>query len=123
LDKKYIVKDNFVLVGFGGADILLNIIDEKEFEKFLNELKKKFNDKYIILLTHIPPKNSMTSLDISGSYELRKFIENNDKVILNIHGHIHEAGGLEDIINKAKVVNVAGEVKLVEIYDKKTKIK
>jgi Icc-related predicted phosphoesterase len=65
----------------------------------------------------------MTSLDISGSYELRKFIENNDKVILNIHGHIHEAGGLEDIINKAKVVNVAGEVKLVEIYDKKTKIK
>jgi len=123
LDKKYIVKDNFVLAGFGGADILLNIIDEKEFERFLNELKKKFNDKYFVLLTHIPPKNSMTSLDISGSYELRKFIENNDKVILNIHGHIHEAGGLEDIINKAKVVNVAGEVKLVEIYDKKTKIK
>jgi len=123
LDKKYIVKDNFVLVGFGGADILLNIIDEKEFERFLNELKKKFNDKYFVLLTHIPPKNSMSSLDISGSYELRKFIENNDKVILNIHGHIHEAGGLEDIINKAKVVNVAGEVKLVEIYDKKTKIK
>jgi Predicted phosphohydrolases len=41
LDKKYIVKDNFVLVGFGGADILLNVIDEKEFEEFLNELKKK----------------------------------------------------------------------------------
>jgi len=123
LDKKYIIKDNFVLVGFGGADVLLNIIDEKEFEEFLNELKKKINDKYIILLTHIPPKGSMTSLDISGSYALRKFIENNDKVILNIHGHMHETGGLEDIINKAKVLNVAREVKLVEIYDKKTKIK
>jgi Icc-related predicted phosphoesterase len=123
LDKKYIIKDNFVLVGFGGADILLNIIDEKEFERFLNELRKKFNDKYIILLTHIPPKNSMSSLNISGSYELKKFIENNNKVILNIHGHIHEAGGLEDIINKAKIINVAGEVKLVEIYDKKIKIK
>jgi len=123
LDKKYIVKDNFVLVGFGGADILLNIIDEKEFEEFLNELKKKINDKYIILFTHIPPKGSISSLDISGSYVLRKFIQNNDKVILNIHGHIHEGGGLEDIINKAKVINVAEEVKLVEIYDKKTKIK
>ena len=123
LDKKYIVKDNFVLVGFGGADILLNIIDEKEFEEFLNELKKKINDKYIILLTHIPPKGSISSLDISGSYVLRKFIQNNDKVILNIHGHIHETGGLEDIINKAKILNVAREVKLVEIYDKKTKIK
>jgi len=123
LDKKYIIKDNFVLVGFGGADLLLNVIDEKEFESFLNELKKKFNNKYIVLLTHIPPRNSMSALNISGSYVLRKFIENNDKVILNIHGHIHEAGGLEDIINKAKVLNVAKEVKLVEIYDKKIKIK
>jgi len=123
LDKKYIVKDNFVLVGFGGADILLNIIDEKEFEEFLNELKKKINNKYIILLTHIPPKGSISSLDISGSYVLRKFIQDNDKVILNIHGHIHETGGLEEIINKAKILNVAREVKLVEIYDKKTKIK
>jgi len=122
LDKKYIVKDNFVLVGFGGADILLNIIDEKEFEEFLNELKKKINDKYIILLTHIPPKGSISSLDISGSYSLRKFIQNNNRVILNIHGHMHETGGLEEIINKAKVLNVAREVKLVEIYDKKTKI-
>jgi len=123
LDKRYIVKDNFVLVGFGGADVLLNVIDEKEFEEFLNELKKKINDKYIILLTHIPPKGSISSLDISGSYALRKFIQNNDKVILNIHGHMHETGGLEDIINKAKILNVAREVKLVEIYDKKTKIK
>ena len=123
LDKKYIIKDNSVLVGFGGADVLLNLIDEKEFKSFLNELKKKFNDKYLILLTHIPPKNSTSSLDISGSYELRKFIENNDKVILNIHGHIHEAGGLEDIINKARILNVAREVKLVEIYNKKIKIK
>jgi len=122
LDKKYIVKDNFVLVGFGGADILLNIIDEKEFEEFLNELKKKIKDKYIILLTHIPPKGSISSLDISGSYSLRKFIQNNDRVILNIHGHMHETGGLEEIINKAKILNVAREVKLVEIYDKKTKI-
>ena len=123
LDKKYIIKDNSILVGFGGADVLLNLIDEKEFKSFLNELKKKFIDKYLILLTHIPPKNSTSSLDISGSYELRKFIENNDKVILNIHGHIHEAGGLEDIINKAKILNVAREVKLVEIYNKKIKIK
>ena len=122
LDKKYIVKDNFVLVGFGGADILLNVIDEKEFEEFLNELKKKINDKYIILLTHIPPKGSISSLDISGSYSLRKFIQNNNRVILNIHGHMHETGGLEEIINKAKILNVAREVKLVEIYDKKTKI-
>jgi len=122
LDKKYIVKDNFVLVGFGGADILLNIIDEKEFEEFLNELKKKIKDKYIILLTHIPPKGSISSLDISGSYSLRKFIQNNNRVILNIHGHMHETGGLEEIINKAKILNVAREVKLVEIYDKKTKI-
>jgi len=123
LDKKYIMKDNFVLVGFGGADVLLNVIDEKEFEEFLNEIKRKIKDKYIILLTHIPPKGSISSLDISGSYALTKFIQNNDKVILNVHGHMHETGGLEEIINKAKVLNVAREVKLVEIYDKKTKIK
>jgi hypothetical protein len=53
-------------------------------------------------LTHIPPKGSISSFDISGSYVLRKFIQNNDKVILNVHGHMHEAGGLVSLINLSK---------------------
>jgi len=41
LDKRYIIKDNFVLAGFGGADVLLNVIDEKEFEEFFKWIKEK----------------------------------------------------------------------------------
>ncbi|MGC9132855.1 MAG: metallophosphoesterase family protein [Nanopusillaceae archaeon] len=118
--EKYITKDKFVLAGIGGGDVPIFIIDEEEISKFLSYLGNK--DKYIIIFSHLPPKSSITSLDISGSESLRKFIEEEKKVILNVHGHIHEAGGLEDIINNAKIINVARGVKIIEIEDKNIKI-
>ena len=121
LHRKYFVKNDIVIAGFGGADVPLFMVDEDDLQKFLYSIKDK--GKYIILFTHIPPKGSLTSLNISGSESLRNFIEREKKVILNVHGHMHETGGLEDIINNAKIINVARTIKIIEIDDKKTYIK
>ncbi|BFI73331.1 hypothetical protein YN1_3180 [Nanoarchaeota archaeon] len=121
LHRKYFIKDNIVIAGFGGADVPLFMVDEDDLKKFLYSIEDK--GKYIILFTHIPPKGSLTSLNISGSESLRNFIEKERKVILNVHGHMHETGGLEDIINNAKIVNVARTIKIIEISNKKTYIK
>ncbi|MGC9079209.1 MAG: metallophosphoesterase family protein [Nanopusillaceae archaeon] len=122
LHGKYIIKDNIVFVGIGGADVPLFMITEDEIKKILEKVEKKFTDKYIILLTHQPPKGSLTSIDTAGSEELTKFLHRNNRAILNLHGHIHETGSLEDIINKARVINVAGTVKLFEINGKDIKV-
>ncbi len=115
LHKKYFTIGEIVIAGFGGGDVPIFFIDEWEIKDFLDKLKYISKDKKIILFTHIPPLGAKTSLSISGSKELYKFIKYSDNVILNVHGHIHEAGGLEDRINKAKIINAARNVIIVEI--------
>lgn len=113
LDKNYLVKDDTILVGIGGGDVPLYIVEEDEIKYVLDKIKK-FKDKKIVILSHIPPKDSKTSLGISGSSYLTKFIINYSPKIV-IHGHIHEGGGLEDIIKNTKIINVAGDVRIIII--------
>ena len=119
--EKYFIKDNLLIAGIGGGDVPIFVIDDKEIKKFLYSIENK--GKYIIIFSHLPPARSLTSLNISGSESLRNFIEKEKRVILNVHGHMHETGGLEDIINNAKIINVARNIKLIEIDNKKIYIK
>ncbi|MEM1688166.1 MAG: metallophosphoesterase [Nanopusillaceae archaeon] len=131
LEKKYNIKifhknffeyQNFVISGIGGADIPFFEISEYEIEKFLNEIFEKFKNKKVILFSHLPPKGSKTSLNISGSEILHDFLKKS-KISMAIHGHIHETGGLDEIINKSLVLNVARSIFLIEIDREKIEFK
>ena len=51
---------------------------------------------------------------IAGSKTITKAIKKFKPDIL-IHGHIHEAGGIEEKIGNTKVINVGREGKIIEI--------
>lgn len=120
--KDYILYSDFVLAGLGGGDILFFIIPESEIEEFLKEISKKFKDKKIILFTHLPPKYTKASLNISGSKTIYNFIKyiNPEAVI---HAHIHETGGLEEILYKTKVLNASRAAFLLEIFKDRIRFK
>jgi len=120
--KEYILYSDFAIVGLGGGDILFFVISESEIEEFLKEISKKFKDKKIILFTHLPPKYTKTSLDIFGSKSIYNFIKYvNPKVL--VHAHIHETGGLEEILYKTRVLNAARAAFLLDISKDGVKFK
>jgi len=120
--KDYIMYSDFALVGLGGGDILLFVISENEIEEFLMEISKKVKDKKIILFSHLPPKYSRTSLNISGSKSMYNFIKYVSPEFV-IHAHIHETGGLEEILYRTKVLNVARTAFLLELSGSEVKLK
>jgi len=120
--KDYILYSDFAIVGLGGGDILFFIISESEIEEFLKEISKKARNKEIILLTHLPPTYAKTSLDISGSKAIYNFIKYVSPKVL-VHAHIHETGGLEEILYKTKVLNAARAAFLLDISKDKVRFK
>ena len=99
------IKANQLLVaGIGGAPITpfsTNIeLSEDEFEKIIDRLKKEVLSTNWILCAHSPPFG--TAIDLlfngmhAGSKAIFKFIENY-KPLVSIHGHIHEARGIDKI--------------------------
>jgi len=68
-----------------------------------------------IMVTHMHPSESLSELSgIPGSKALTRAIKQFKPDIL-IHGHIHEAGGMEEKIGKTKVINVGREGRIIEI--------
>ncbi|MEM1804951.1 MAG: metallophosphoesterase, partial [Nanopusillaceae archaeon] len=120
--KKFFEYKDLIIAGIGGADIPFFVISENEIRNFLYEIFEKFKDKKIILFSHLPPKGSKTSLNISGSEILHDFLKKS-KISMVIHGHIHETGGLDEIINKSLVLNVARSIFLIEIGREKIEFK
>jgi hypothetical protein len=97
---KTIEKIDFI--GFGGADTPFNTMfepSEREIEESLGKLKKEIKNRFVFVV-HNPPKN--TKLDLTsagkhvGSGVIRNFILEN-KPILVISAHIHEASGIDKI--------------------------
>jgi len=106
---------DYVFVGFGNPGFAL--ID-RDFEKFVAKLGNTLKGKKVILVTHGPPYN--TKLDYLdgehvGCTSIRKFIEQNDNIILAVSGHLHENFGVEDKIGKIKVINPGPYGKVIEI--------
>ncbi|HIP66872.1 MAG TPA: hypothetical protein EYH09_01995 [Candidatus Nanopusillus sp.] len=122
LHKKTFEFYDLLFAGIGGGDVPLFMISEEEIKEFLNYVKEKIKDKKLILLTHLHPKYTKSSMVGGGSKALHTFITYYTPSLV-AHGHIHEAGGLEEIINKTKVLNAARSIFLVEILNDNIKIK
>ncbi len=112
--KRYFNYGDFVLAGIGGGDILFFLISDSEIEDFLKRLSKKAGNKNIILFSHLPPKYVKTSLLDFGSKTLYNFIKyTNPRAI--IHAHIHETGGLEELLNKTLILNASRSIFLLNL--------
>mgnify|MGYP001609019552 CR=1 FL=1 len=113
----YSVKyDDIGFFGAGGAEIGPGRITEKELFATLSKaysglkgLKKK------IMVTHMHPANSKSEFSgFKGSESIAKAIEKFKPDFL-LHGHIHEASGIEEKIGSTKVINVGREGKILEL--------
>lgn len=116
LHKKSYELNDYLFFGFGGGGFhTLNKDFENVTKKFKSTIKK--NSK-IILITHGPPYG--TKLDFIddcgyvGCKSMRKFIEENN-VLLNICGHIHENLGKIDHIKKTLIVNPGPSGRIIKV--------
>ena len=113
----YSVKiDDIGFFGAGGADIGPGTISEKEL---LSTLKKAYSGlkgtKRKIMVTHMHPAKSKSEFSgFPGSESIAKAIEKFKPDFL-LHGHIHEASGIEEKLGSTKVINVGREGKIIEI--------
>ncbi|MBX4212209.1 metallophosphoesterase family protein [Candidatus Pacearchaeota archaeon] len=102
--------------GAGGADIGPGMISEKELFKTL----KKAHDglkgiEKKIMVTHMHPAGSASEFSgFPGSKSIARAIKQ-FKPDLLLHGHIHEAAGMEQIIGNTKVINVGKQGRIIEI--------
>ena len=68
-----------------------------------------------IMITHMHPSGSKSEFSgFPGSSSITKAIKKFQPDIL-IHGHIHEAAGVEEIIGKTRVINVGKNGRIIEI--------
>jgi uncharacterized protein len=68
-----------------------------------------------IMVTHQHPSGSKSEFSgISGSKAITKAIKQFQPDLL-LHGHIHEAAGMEEKIGNTKVINVGKKGKIIEI--------
>jgi len=68
-----------------------------------------------IMVTHMHPQGSKSEFSgIPGSKSIEKAIKKFRPDIL-LHSHIHEASGMEEYIDKTRVINVARDGKIIEI--------
>jgi hypothetical protein len=114
----YSVKyENIGFFGAGGANgpgpgatserVLMQNLDKAH--RGLRGIEKK------VMVTHAHPAGSKSEFSgVRGSDSVRKAIEKFKPDIL-LHGHIHEAGGMEEMIGKTRVINVSKEGKIIEI--------
>jgi len=108
--------DNIGFFGAGGADIGPGTISEKEL---FETLKKAHGDlkgiEKKIMVTHMHPSGSLSEFSgFPGSKSIRKAIKQFKPAVL-IHGHIHEAAGLDEKIGNTRVINVGREGKIIEV--------
>ncbi len=107
---------DLVIAGCGGACIgPFNTpyeISEDEFKAILSRIEPIPN----ILVSHTPPFGSTDEVRGKniGSRVLREYIEEN-RPKLNLCGHVHENGGKEVMISNTRVMNVAREVRVIDI--------
>jgi putative phosphoesterase len=112
IELKRVVKKGIPFVGSSG----INPDDFKIIEK------KKMIDYKTILVTHVPPFNTVDKIFIGmhgGSKELRKLVDKfNPKLVLS--GHIHEDSGFKKINNTIFVncsLGKRGEGAIIEINE------
>lgn len=111
-----VIQDKIGFFGAGGADIGPGKITEKEIYDILK--KAHSNLKGIekkVMITHMHPSESFSEFSgFPGSQAINHAIKK-FKPDLLIHGHIHEAEGIEEKIHSTKVINVGRRGRIIEI--------
>jgi uncharacterized protein len=114
----YSVKyENIGFFGAGGANGPgPGATTEREIMKTLDKAHKGLEGiEKKIMVTHEHPLGSKSEFSgVPGSESIRKAIQKFKPDFL-LHGHIHEASGMEEVIGKTKVINVSGEGKIIEL--------
>lgn len=103
--------------GAGGADVgPFNALSEREMMKTLEKAHSGLKGvEKKVMLTHMHPLGSKSEFSgFEGSKSIRKAIEKFKPDVL-LHGHIHEAAGVEEIIGKTRVINVGKKGTILEI--------
>ncbi|MEK6898638.1 MAG: metallophosphoesterase [Nanoarchaeota archaeon] len=103
--------------GAGGADIgPFSRMTEREMMKTLEQAHAGLKGvEKKVMVTHMHPAGSKSEFSgISGSDSIRKAIKK-FKPDLLIHGHIHEAAGMDEIIEGTRVINVGKKGVVLEI--------
>lgn len=113
---------NYVPIGPYG------ISEEEIFRNLVANYEAIKDAKVKIHLSHIPPIGTLIGDAspffpmIGGSIGVRHFLEN-FKPDVALVGHIHESSGLEEIVNKTKVINVGRSFRVFEFDTKKGELK
>jgi|SRR3989344_5365671 len=107
---------NIGIFGAGGGDIGPGTITEKQL---METLKKAYSGikgiEKKIMVTHMHPSGSLSEFSgFPGSKSITKAIKRFKPDIL-LHGHIHEAEGIEEKIGRTRVINVGRKGKIIEI--------
>ena len=117
IHKKHYMKDNLIVLGYGGGGFALRDAEFKKTAKKFKKIIKKNEDKKIILLIHGPPYGTEVDKIIgqfSGNKDITDFIKKN-KVDYVICGHLHENFGKKDKIKKAIVMNPGPYGKIIKL--------
>ncbi|OIO81242.1 hypothetical protein AUJ84_01570 [Candidatus Pacearchaeota archaeon CG1_02_32_132] len=108
-------------VGFFGAGGATNIgprstVSEKEIMETLDKAHKGLKGiERKVMLTHMHPAGSKSEFSgIEGSEAIRRAIKKFKPDFL-LHGHIHEASGMEETIYGTRVINVGKKGTILEI--------
>ncbi len=107
-----------VFAGCGGGNIgpfrTPYELSEQELEELLDKLD---TSKPFVLASHCPPKGFVDEprqgLHV-GSGAIRKFVEEKQPMF-QFCGHIHESGGMVSKVGNTMVINVAKQIKLLDI--------
>ena len=124
-----LINENLALFGSNYIGIGRHGLHE---QLIFNNMVENFNSvkdiKNKIFLTHIPPHDTVMGNAspyfplIGGSVATRVFLDTFEPNIAFV-GHIHETSGLEEIVNKTKVINVARTFKIFEFDTKNSRVK
>lgn len=108
-------------VGFFGAGGALNIgprsvVSENELKETLEKAHSGLKGiEKKVMLTHMHPLGSKSEFSgIEGSKAITEAVKR-FKPDLLLHGHIHEASGIEEEIGSTRVINVGKEGVIVEV--------
>lgn len=103
------------IFGAGGGDIIFATPDKEIFSSLEKAHDKIKNLKKKIMVTHMHPRGGEQEFSgFPGSLAVRKAIKKFHPDIL-INAHIHEAGGMEEMIGNTQVMNVSRKPKIFEI--------
>jgi uncharacterized protein len=124
IHKKYFIIDDLVFYGYGGGGFsTTDSTFTRETELFMLEFRKmcaNHNKKYrLVLVTHAPPFG--TQIDYKNEYEghvgnksITEFILKHQP-ILAMSGHIHETAGVDEKMNKTRIINPGEKGMLIEL--------